>query len=181
MTQSLKGRYPWLLGATSYVVPADLLTNVRMLADKVDAVQLLFFESAANAVLEHPVNTGELKRIAADHDLAYTVHLPTGFRLGDPDGDVRRKAIDEIDRMITDLSVLSSQCYDLHVHRQDGPAESRWLVNVEQSLAELSQRLGTSTELVAIENIDYPYDVIAPAVAAHGFSRCLDLGRWLRA
>ena len=176
MSQSLKGYYPWLLGATSYVVPADLTTNVRLLAEKVDAVQLLFFESSCNSALEHPVNTGELKRIAAEYDLAYTVHLPTDLGLGDSDGNMRRKAIGEIDRMITDLSVLSPRCYDLHVHKPDDLAETRWLANVEQSLAALALRLGEASKLVAIENIDYPYGAIAAMVAAHGFSRCLDLG-----
>lgn len=176
MSRSLKGCYPWLLGATSYVIPADLVTNVQALADKVDAVQLLFFESAASSTLAHPIDILELKRLAADHELTYTVHLPSDIRLGDPDLNIRRQAVDEIVRLVEELSVLSPRCYDLHVHKSEHLSESQWLANAEQSLAELALRLGSAKELVAVENIDYPYGMIAPLVAAYGFSRCLDVG-----
>ena len=162
------------------MIPGDLITNVQMLAEKVDAVQLLFFESAGNSVLEHPVDTTELSQLAAEHDLTYTVHLPADLKPGDPQPDIRRQAIEEIDRLINELSALSPRCYDLHLDWPKELPESLWLENVEQFLSELVKRLGEASKLVAVENIDYPYTTIAAMVASHGFSQCLDLGHLLR-
>jgi len=36
--------YPFRLGTTSYVIPADILANVRHLAGKVQDVELVLFE-----------------------------------------------------------------------------------------------------------------------------------------
>ncbi len=36
--------YPFRLGTTSYIIPADILPNVRYLADKVQDVELVLFE-----------------------------------------------------------------------------------------------------------------------------------------
>ena len=43
-TKGLKGRLPFRLGTTSYILPSDMITNVAMLAPFVDDVELLFFE-----------------------------------------------------------------------------------------------------------------------------------------
>jgi len=42
---SLKNRFPFRLGTTSYILPADLLMNVEFLADRVDDIELVLFES----------------------------------------------------------------------------------------------------------------------------------------
>ncbi len=180
MSYSIKGRYPWLVGATSFVIPADIVTNVRHLCGKVDAVQLLFFESAANAALEHPVETTELKRIADEYGLSYTVHLPADVRLGSPDAKVRQAGVDEIARLVNELSVLSPKSYDLHVQREDHLPESQWLENVERSFSVLVDRLGAATGMIAIENTDFSFALVEELAADHGFSRCLDLGHILR-
>ena len=44
----IKGAFPFRIGATSYVLAADMLTNVRYLADRVDDIELLVFESELN-------------------------------------------------------------------------------------------------------------------------------------
>ena len=44
-TAALKKRFPFLLGTTSYIIPADLLSNVNFLGDKVADVELILFES----------------------------------------------------------------------------------------------------------------------------------------
>jgi hypothetical protein len=42
---SLKNRFPFRTGATSYIIPAELLPNVNFLAGKVDDIELVLFES----------------------------------------------------------------------------------------------------------------------------------------
>jgi len=38
MIKGLKNRFPFRLGTTSYIIPADLITNVRFLASYVDDI-----------------------------------------------------------------------------------------------------------------------------------------------
>jgi len=179
MADSLKGKFPWRLGATSYVVPADLITNVLVLADQVDDIQLLFFESAANSRLAHPVDVVGLQEIAADHALTYTVHLPGDIRLGHEEIRIRRQGIDEIVRLMSELNALAPLCYDLHLHPEELP-EARWIDNLRWSLAELANRVGDAGERIALENTEIPPGLIMPFVEEYGFSFCFDVGHILR-
>lgn len=171
-----KARYPWKVGATSFVVPADLATNVSLLASRVDAVQLLFFESAAGAALENIFDGERLRDLAREHDLVYTVHLPADIFLGDAAASVRRQGVAEICRLVEILSPLSPCSYDLHLNFPAGRHHAAWLDAVDSSLALLASRLGEAKRLVAVENIDYPYALVQALVEGHGFSRCLDFG-----
>ncbi len=173
-------RYPWRLGATSFVIPADLATNVRQLVGLVDDVQLLFFESAAKARLPHDVDVAVLGELACEGALTYTVHLPTDIRLGAAAGSERQAGIDEIERLMAELAPLVPRCFDLHLTVEPDLAESAWLANLDRSLAALATVLGEARGLVAIENIGYPYEVVRPLAVGHGFGVCLDLGHLLR-
>jgi hypothetical protein len=42
---TLAGRFPFRMGTTSFIVPADMETNVRFSASKFDDIELRFFES----------------------------------------------------------------------------------------------------------------------------------------
>jgi sugar phosphate isomerase/epimerase len=171
-----KNRQPWRLGATSCVLPADIMTNVRALAPLVDDVQLLFFESAAKSLLPQPVDVQELRALAEEHDLSYTVHLPTDLALGAASRTERQEGIAEILRLMDQLAPLGPQSFDLHLVREPDLSEATWLDNLAAGLRELSGALGAQKRLVAVENIEYPYSLVAPLVAEYGFSVCLDLG-----
>jgi sugar phosphate isomerase/epimerase len=170
-----KGRL-WRLGATSCVVPADIMANVRVLAPLVDDVQLLFFESAAKSLLPQPLDVQALRDLAEEHGLSYTVHLPTDLALGAASRVARQEGIAEILRLMDQLAPLGPQSFDLHLLREPDLSEAVWLDNLAASLQELAGVLGEEKRLVAVENIEYPYGLVAPLVAEYGFSVCLDLG-----
>ena len=172
--------YPWRLGATSFVIPADLLANVRQLTGLVDDVQLLFFESRAKSGLPHPVDVAALKGMADAAGLTYTVHLPADIRLGAASADERRAGVVEIVRLLDELAPLAVQGYDLHLPAEPGINEEEWLANLDWSLALLAARVGAERSRICIENVDYPLALVAPRVEAHGFSFCLDVGHLLR-
>jgi len=44
-TTPLKKRFAFRIGATSYVIQADLLSNVRFLSGKIDDIELVPFKS----------------------------------------------------------------------------------------------------------------------------------------
>jgi len=177
---SLKGRYPWLVGAPSFVIPADIITNVRYLAPRVDGVQLLFFESAANTRLPQEVDIQTLRQLATDHDLAYTVHLPADIRLGAADQSLRQQGIDEVVRLVTELLPLAPHSFDLHLQWEANLARQFWLENLDHSLDILVQRLGEEAGKIAIENIEYDMRDLRPLLTRHDMSFCLDMGHILR-
>jgi sugar phosphate isomerase/epimerase len=170
-----KGRL-WRLGATSCVVPADIMANVRALAPLVDDVQLLFFESAAKSLLPQPVDVQALRDLAEEYGLSYTVHLPADLALGAASRVARQEGIAEILRLMDQLAPLGPQSFDLHLLREPDLSGAVWLDNLAASLQELAGVLGEEKRLVAVENIEYPYGLVAPLVAEYGFSVCLDLG-----
>lgn len=153
--------YPWRLGATSFVIPADLLANVRLLAGLVDDVQLLFFESRAKALLPHPVDTAALRTIAEESGLTYTVHLPGDIRLGAALSEERQAGIDEIGRLFDELAPLAVEGFDLHLPLEAGLAEEEWLANLDWSLASLAVMVGDERRRICIENINYPLAMVA--------------------
>jgi sugar phosphate isomerase/epimerase len=171
-----KNRWPWRLGATSCVLPADIMTNVRALAPLVDDVQLLFFESAAKSLLPQPLEVQVLRDLAEEHNLSYTVHLPTDLVLGAASKAERQEGIDEILRLMTQLAPLGPRSFDLHLAREPDLPDSAWLDNLAAGLRKLAAGLGDEKRLVAVENIEYPYGLVASVVAEYGFSVCLDLG-----
>ena len=177
--EPVKGRYPWRLGSPSYVIPEAILPNVELLAGVVDDVQLLFFESSRASRMDHAVPVAALAELARDHDLSYTVHLPTDLCLGHPDRMVREQGIGEIVRLVETLAPLVPQALDLHLNREPELGLDEWREHLDQALDLLALRLGEQASLIAVENIDYPFGLVADLVTAHGFSLCLDLGHVL--
>ena len=171
-----KRRFPWRLGATSCVLPADIMTNVRALAPLVDDVQLLFFESAAKSRLAQPFDVQVLREIAEAHGLSYTVHLPTDLALGASARVERQEGIAEILRLMAQLAPLGALSFDLHLLREPDLPDAAWLENLAASLEELSGALGAEKRLVAVENIEYAFGLVAPLVEEYGFPVCLDFG-----
>ncbi|MBA3002628.1 MAG: sugar phosphate isomerase/epimerase [Desulfurivibrio sp.] len=176
----VNSRRLWRLGATSCVLPADIMSNVRVLAPMVDDIQLLFFESAANSLLPQPLDVQELRNLAEEHGLTYTVHLPTDLALGAASRGERQEGIAEILRLMVCLAPLAPLSFDLHLVREPNLSDAVWLDNLAASLRELSGALGKEKRLVAVENIEYPYGFVAPLVEEYGLSVCLDLGHLVR-
>ncbi len=177
---SLVGCFPFRLGTTSYVIPADIKTNVEILAGKVDDVELLFFESHKVADLPDKETILFLQSVARRADLSYTVHLPLDCRLGHPDKEERERSLDKCRRITDRVGPLEPFAYVLHLgnDRSEGhpvgdvPAwQDRLLEALQILLLE-----GVDPSRLCIENLDYPFALAAPVVEALGLSVCLDVG-----
>jgi sugar phosphate isomerase/epimerase len=175
----VKGRYPWRIGATSFVIPAGIAENVAYLAGLVDDIQLLFFESSCRSRLPQRLDVPLLAALARDHQLSFTVHLPTDLQPGHGSKAVRQEARDEIVRLMTELAPLHPQRFDLHLPRRPELEEAAWLAHIDDFLLALKMELGPQSMLVAVENIDYPFSLVAPLVRHHGFDLCADIGHCL--
>ncbi|MBN1365208.1 MAG: sugar phosphate isomerase/epimerase [Syntrophaceae bacterium] len=178
--------YPFRFGTTSYIIPADILTNVHYLAGKVQDIELVLFEVDDRAGnLPGREQIAQLSSIAADNDLTYTIHLPLDLRLAD-DGSPRHVSIEKARRVIDCTRKLDPWAYVLHL---DGKSvlkgatrdEMRcWQDHAVQSLKIVGEWAGGVKKL-AVENIEgYPLDFYQPVLERIAVSCTVDVGHlWL--
>jgi sugar phosphate isomerase/epimerase len=178
--------FPFRLGTTSYIIPADILPNLHYLAGKVQDVELVLFEvDDGPNNLPTPAQVNEMNRLAREYGLTYTVHLPLDLRLAD-DGSLRHVSLEKARRVIECARSLDPQAYVLHldgktVCHNPSPADyARWLEQVETSLRQVGEWAG-GLENLAVENLEgYPLDFYEPVFERVPVSRCVDVGHlWL--
>ncbi len=184
--------FPFRLGTTSYIIPADILPNVRYLAGKVRDIELVLFEvdeegpdSPAASNLPDASLCAELRRLAALYDLSWTVHLPLDLRLAE-DGSARDKSIEKARRVIESIRSLDPWAYIVHLDGRQvrgctDPARLQsWQDNAVKALEIVGGWAG-GVEKLAVENLEgYPADFWDPVLERIPVSRCVDVGHlWL--
>jgi sugar phosphate isomerase/epimerase len=179
----LKGRLPFRLGTTSYIVPDDILPNLHYLRDQVDDVELVLFESDEFSNMPSARDVARMAELAADHALSYTVHLPLDTHLGSADERERQASVGKCLRVIERMASLNPFAYVLHLHgdrRGDPPTDDRprWLAQCRRSLAELLGHALPASQL-CVENIDYDFALVAELVEQYDLAVCIDIGHLL--
>lgn len=169
-------QFPFRLGSTSYVYPADLLTNVRQLAEVVQDIELVLFETQSGAS-----NFGELAEapamaaIAVERGLSFTVHLPLDLY-----GGRESPAYQVAARVLQLTAPLTPYGYVFHIeHRAPGTAE--WYEAGRQAIEALLS-LVPSPDLLCLENLEsYDPELLEPFFAAYPIARTLDIGHLWKA
>ncbi|MFW5858604.1 MAG: cobamide remodeling phosphodiesterase CbiR [Planctomycetota bacterium] len=179
----LANRLPYRLGTTSYIVPADILPNVRHLAGVVDDISLILFESAGASNLPSAQTVQMLDALQRDGGPGYSVHLPLDCPFGDRDPDVRTAALERALRVWRLTAPCAPRAWVLHLpgdHRGDPPAADidRWQADSEQTLAAFLAA-GPPPHQVAIETLDYDFALVAELVEGHDTAVCIDVGHLL--
>ena len=178
--------YPFRLGTTSYIIPADILLNAHYLAGKVRDIELILFE-----VDDGPNNLpsteviDELSQIAGQYDMTYTVHLPLDLKLGN-DGSEQDQSLVKAKHVIDCARGLDPWAYVLHLDGRsvrtstDADLIRRWQDQSLRALNIVSEWAG-GAEKLAVENLEtYPLDFIQPVLDRIPVSRCVDIGHlWL--
>lgn len=180
--QSLKNRFPFRLGTTSYIIPAELLPNVMFLADKVDDIELVLFESDEFTNLPDTATVQMLKETAKRSDLTYTIHLPLDTWMGHEEASVRERSVDKCLRVIECTAPLLPFAYVLHFHGDQrgeipSPDLERWIDGHRRSVERLLQDVNSQD--LCVETLDYPYTVIENIISDYNLSVCLDIGHLL--
>ncbi len=183
----MKNQSVFRVGTTSYIIPADILPNVRYLADKVQDVELVLFEvDDGPSNLPSPEVVAELAQIGADHDLTYTIHLPLDLRLG-ADGDEKHVSLIKARKVVELTRPLNPCAYVLHLDGRavrdlavGDTAVQQWQADSVRALELVAEWAG-GPELLAVENLEgYRLDFILPVVERIPVSRCVDIGHlWL--
>jgi sugar phosphate isomerase/epimerase len=176
---SLKGRLPLRLGATSYIIPADILPNVEFLAGRVDDVELVLFESDQISNLPDDAVIARLHQVAGAHALTYTVHLPLDARLGAGAETARISSVGMCLRVVERTRSLGAFAYVVHLD-PPGPGEdpAGWLSALRRSVGELLAG-GIEARRLCVENLSYPFEQVEGVVEEFGLSVCIDVGHVL--
>ncbi len=153
---------PFCLAAPSFVRPGTVAENCTFLAEKVDEVGLVFFET--KACLAYDEN--DLAPWLADLDLSYHVHLPLDL----PWDQGIDAAFEVIAALAAKVGYLSPTAWVLHPHPLAPPAlvEARFT------------KLGIDPADVLLENIEEcDLTEIWAEILATSLSVCLDIGHVL--
>lgn len=182
-----------LFGTTSYVLPADLIPNVRLLAPLVEDIELILFEGEVDN-LPSPPEVGILRDLGREGGCGFTVHLPLDVGLGEEEDSLRRRGQDVCLRVMELTSPLEPRAYVVHpelpleYHPAFGEAvrplrslPGDILQGWRRALGESLQRLGEQAAgtPVAVENLNFPYEWVWGLVEDLGLGVVLDVGHLL--
>ena len=182
LTKPVKGLYPFNIGTTSFIYPANYIPNVSRLGGFFDEIELLVFESKDFEILFPKTVVKELSKLAADLNLSYNIHLPTDISISDPDPVKQQQAIETLVNVIGRMAPLCPTSHTLHVPYIEGTYEANkvkhWQDTVRRNLLKIRDA-GIASELISIESLDYPLEMIADIVADLDLRLCLDIGHLL--
>lgn len=168
---------PFRVGSTSYVYPADILSNVERLAEggDVDDVELVLFEvDDGPNNLPGPGVVDRLAEIARAHGLTYTVHLPLDLRLG-AEGDAQHASLVKAERVIRASLPLEPFAYVFHLDG-DGVGQADWTSRALRALDLVAGWAGCP-KVLAVENLEnYDPTALDPILDALSVSRAVDIG-----
>jgi sugar phosphate isomerase/epimerase len=178
-----KKRYPFLLGTTSYIVPADIIPNARMLAPLVDDIELVLFESndASNFPSANVIK--ELADIGKSFSTGYSVHLLTDKKAGAIEPEERKAFLNAAKKTIERCMPLSPTAWILHLEGIWNCADNEELdlwaersCRVVESICSVIDKPST----IAIENLGYPWHWHEKIALRNKTSLCCDVGHlWL--
>jgi sugar phosphate isomerase/epimerase len=180
----VKNMFPFRLAATSYIIPATIPHNLRFLGSHVDEVELVLFESRGGSNLPSRAEILEIMRLGKAFDITFNVHLPTDIFLGDADPHVRQESQHTVFRFYERTLPLNPEVYVLHLDSKnaDGRKNSNWnawLDRMSESVARLLDG-GMNPRRLAVENLEYPMEIVLPIIDSFGMGVCLDIGHMLR-
>ncbi len=180
--------FPFRLGTTSYIIPADILPNIHYLAGKVDDIELVLFEvDDGQNNLPDRAQIAEMRSLANQHALTFTVHLPLDLRLADDESSGPNqglsRSLEKARRVIDCTRDLDPWAYVLHLDgrsAESSPAPTRWQDQAVRSLELVGEWAG-SLERLAVENLEgYPLDFHQAVLDRIAVSRTVDIGHlWL--
>ena len=169
---------PFRIGTSSYIIPDDILPNVRYLADQVKDIELVLFDVDQYCNIPDPAQQAELKDLADRNGLSYTVHLPLDLNFSDKDRD---PSIEKAMKVIRGTRSREPFAYVCHLECHDIPSEEGdalrdWQEQRIRAVNALAECSGLRSEFV-IENLErYPIGWNEPVIRACGTHACLDIG-----
>ncbi|MEJ2730898.1 MAG: cobamide remodeling phosphodiesterase CbiR [Deltaproteobacteria bacterium] len=179
LSKSYRGVFPFNIGTTSFIYPDDYVPNVKMLGPYLENIELLLFESQHTDALPSRQVINELTALAKHFNLTYNVHLPTDISISSRDPQQQRLAVETIIRVADRVQPLNPTTLTLHVPYNETSSDESGLKSwQERVINNLKQILagGTPGQLISIENLDYPFEILDPIICDLDLTICLDYG-----
>ncbi len=170
---------PFRIGTSSYIIPDDILPNVRWLAGKVRDIELVLFDIDEYCNIPDAAQIDELNALAAASDLTYTVHLPLNLNFSAEGKDV---SIQKALKVINATRGLDPRAFVCHLECKDIPSEPgealrQWQSERTAAVTELLKEAAIPSRMLAVENLEtYPGEWNDPVIRACGTSATLDIG-----
>ncbi len=182
---SVKNKFPFRIGTSSYIIPDEIMPNIKYLSQKVDDIEILLFESDEISNLPSNNTLNEMKKIASENNLTYNIHLPIDIALGALDESTRSNSVQKCLRVIKLMDAVKPLAYILHLTGNtnimgEGSTETieDWLPSIRKSLSELIEN-GVDPTLLCIETLSYPFYFLDNLIKEFNLSVCLDIGHLL--
>lgn len=177
MDATLKKKFPFRLGTTSFIYRADYVTNVRRLAPFFDEIELLLLESSG---LPSKDEIKTLCALAAEHDITYNVHLPMDIDPAAVSTQVRWQSIEKLANTMDRVAPLNPTTQTLHIafdqpHQTEDTVQA-WQKRAIHSLNKLLQVSGVAPGNISIENLDFSPLWLRPIVESMDTAVCVDVG-----
>lgn len=153
-------RYPFLLGSTSYVIPDDILPNVRRLAPLVDDMELVLFETPTASNMPTANVVRALRELADEHKTGFTVHLPTADRAGSPCPAERDRYRVSALRVMDVCEPLAPRAWVAHLEGIEPDASAPEVAAWQERCSPTLEALKAATPAhipLAVENLGYPW------------------------
>lgn len=177
--------FPFKIGCTSYVIPDEIIPNVLFMADKVDDIELVLFESGTISNIPETSTIAILQQIANEHDITFSIHFPIDRKAGAVSYEERAALLQRILAVIELTQKLPVSRYVLHLEGlsdQFNRVEcARWHSAVSDFCEELVNRSAILPESIAVENLSYHPRLHKDVVTNYKLSNCIDVGHlWLQ-
>jgi sugar phosphate isomerase/epimerase len=184
----LPGKF-FKLCTTSFIFPDNIIPNINKLGVFFDEIELLVFESQPEEVLPSRDDINELAYLSQKYDLTYNIHLPIDVSLTHESSDKRVKASDTIFQVMELFMPLTPSTYTLHL---DMPSDinignsianqiriKKWQERSRQGLETLLFKI-PNPDIISIETLDYPFDLVEPFIDEFNLSVCIDAGHQIK-
>jgi sugar phosphate isomerase/epimerase len=172
---SVKGMFPFSLGCTSYLVPADIEPNILAMRSLVDEMELILFEGADFSNMPGPAEVTRFGSLARETGLRYNVHLPLDGDIASADAADAARSLEAVKRVVGLTEALKPTTWTLHLPVLPDGIGPAWRDRVGESL----RRLPGPPARYSVETLAYDLRVIADIIVELGFSVCIDVGHLL--
>jgi sugar phosphate isomerase/epimerase len=181
---------PFKIGAPSLVFGKNLLENVRMLAGKVDHIEVVLFHTPTLNNFASPAEIKAVKNMGDGEGLSFSVHLPASLEIASRHREKRQQSVGMVAELIHLTHELNPTGYILHIPvtpptltavpghyltHKDQQLFDGWSQRAMDGLLTIQSRMGADTTIL-VENINYSPRFLEIFWQSGICGFCLDMG-----
>ncbi len=175
-----KPNRPFKLGAPSYVLPSDYISNVVYLQDKVDDIQLLLFDSTADDPLFKDETFFTLHYLMNGSGFTFSAHM-SAMPASENDFEIKKNEFSKIIEKLLTLNVTRYTIhYDLPVIDNDSQypiVKKKYDALCINFITCLKEKFPTID--LNLENVKTKLSALDDVVKACNITYCADIGHYL--